>query len=321
MRSFALLVLSAAAVLPAFGHSSSKECASGRKHTKFAGKQRLETLDWNSALGQYVEGGKTKAGDDTASVNWQKLSNLYAGQGGQGDGAAPVMETHWVTKWSTQWTYETGGGGKANNAAATSVAAKTTTSAAPRRTTTAAPRRTTTAAAPAAMTSVAAASSGSSDASSALQKTALDMHNDLRAKHGASALTWNTDLVASAQAWGKRCVFEHGGGKSNGAGENLSAYTGGSNVKWGVQMWIDEASQYDYDSPGFTHATGHFTQMVWKDTTELGCAEVSCPSLPVSSSGNTMTNAYFLVCHYLKGGNIVGNDNAFFRLNVLSGSS
>ena len=29
---------------------------------------------------------------------------------------------------------------------------------------------------------------------------------------------------------------------------------------------------YNYDSPGFSTATGHFTQVVWKDTTYLGCA-------------------------------------------------
>ena len=33
-----------------------------------------------------------------------------------------------------------------------------------------------------------------------------------------------------------------------------------------------QVKDYNYDSPGFSTATGHFTQVVWKDTTYLGCA-------------------------------------------------
>merc|ERR1712113_687437 len=38
-----------------------------------------------------------------------------------------------------------------------------------------------------------------------------------------------------------------------------------------VDMWYDEIKDYDFGSPGFDMKTGHFTQVVWKGTTKLGC--------------------------------------------------
>jgi hypothetical protein len=41
-----------------------------------------------------------------------------------------------------------------------------------------------------------------------------------------------------------------------------------------VQMWYDEISLYNFSRPGFSAATGHFTQIVWATSTQLGCAQV-----------------------------------------------
>lgn len=58
-------------------------------------------------------------------------------------------------------------------------------------------------------------------------------------------------------------------------GENL-AY-GYQNVSAAVIAWGDEGELYNFDKPtGFTEATGHFTQLVWKSTTQVGCAAVNC---------------------------------------------
>jgi hypothetical protein len=42
-----------------------------------------------------------------------------------------------------------------------------------------------------------------------------------------------------------------------------------------VEMWLSEESAYTRGS-GFSAGTGHFTQVVWKGTSEVGCGLASC---------------------------------------------
>lgn len=64
------------------------------------------------------------------------------------------------------------------------------------------------------------------------------------------------------------------------------------------QGWYDEVKDYNFGNPGeprFQGAIiGHFTQMVWAATREMGCALVRCPRM----RGAPYANADFLVCHY-----------------------
>lgn len=130
---------------------------------------------------------------------------------------------------------------------------------------------------------------------------ALDKHNEYRQLHGAPALTWDSGLASQAQSWADRCVFEH---SKMGNGENLYAGTGNFDAAAGVTSWYNELTNpgYDFNNPGFTSGTGHFTQVVWKSTTKLGCAVKVCNSLPLSS-GSSWENAHLFVCEYSPPGN------------------
>ncbi|KAI8577656.1 hypothetical protein K450DRAFT_282434 [Umbelopsis ramanniana AG] len=141
-----------------------------------------------------------------------------------------------------------------------------------------------------------AATSGSTSSD---ESTILSAHNAYRAKHSAPALKWNSTLASYAQKWSDGCVFQHSGGPY---GENLAM--GYGDWKSVVSAWYNEEKNYDYSKPGFSSSTGHFTQVVWVSTTQIGCGVKKC-----SNQGN----APIYTCSYAPPGNYLGE----FEKNVL----
>jgi pathogenesis-related protein 1 len=112
----------------------------------------------------------------------------------------------------------------------------------------------------------------------------LARHDATRAAVGVwSHWRWSAELASDAQAWADYLAandrFEHAASIRGQQGENLAASFGYANpIDIGVGSWIDERN-YNY-VPGVTlseamsRATGvigHYTQIVWRDTTQLGC--------------------------------------------------
>lgn len=135
----------------------------------------------------------------------------------------------------------------------------------------------------------------------------VDAHNAVRANHCAAPLTWSPELAAVAQRWAdtlrdKGCTFGHSGGQY---GENLAAGTEGVlDPEATVKMWYDEIAKYKFPDGGFAMDTGHFTQVVWRGTTKVGCGHSQC-------KGNDIW-----VCNYDPAGNWDGQ----YRDNVLPAS-
>jgi len=129
----------------------------------------------------------------------------------------------------------------------------------------------------------------------------LDQHNTARAAHGAAPLTWDSTLANAASKWGNGCVFQHSGGTLGQFGENLAAQTGSLSPADAVQMWMNEASQYDPQNPQFSH----FTQVVWKSTTTLGCAISKCAAGTIFPSNDGVS--FYGVCEYSPPGNVIGD--------------
>ncbi|TEB39195.1 PR-1-like protein [Coprinellus micaceus] len=151
----------------------------------------------------------------------------------------------------------------------------------------------TTSSAPAA-TSAAAGGSGSTSATDIAAY--LKGHNDVRRNHGAADLTWSDELASAAQKWANNCEWKHSGGAVGKFGENLSAGTN-LGIPAAIKMWTDEVSEYDPANPQFSH----FTQVVWKATTQVGCAVQTCNGL---LGGNSAIKFY--VCEYNPAGNVLG---------------
>ncbi|KAI1128759.1 PR-1-like protein [Nemania abortiva] len=140
----------------------------------------------------------------------------------------------------------------------------------------------------------------------------LNSTNVYRAAHNASAVTWNTtlesfasDYLASDVVGGDDCNFAHSGGPY---GENLAI--GYANATASVEAWGDEGEEYNYNDPGFSEATGHFTQLVWKDTSDVGCGRKLCGE-----------RGWYLVCEYWPRGNVIGAFQGEVDKPVSSGAS
>ena len=42
-----------------------------------------------------------------------------------------------------------------------------------------------------------------------------------------------------------------------------------------ILLSLQQVCQYDYNAPGFSEATGHFTQLVWASSSAIGCSLAS----------------------------------------------
>ncbi|KAK6333752.1 hypothetical protein TWF730_003935 [Orbilia blumenaviensis] len=123
----------------------------------------------------------------------------------------------------------------------------------------------------------------------------LRVHNNCRAAHGVPALKWSQDMVNYAQTNTPTCAFAHTQTLGrDGIGENI-LYGPGSPEGMVQDMWYEkELKLYNFARQGFAMSTGHMTQMVWKATTEVGCAVKKCPQ------------GTYVKCNYRRPGNVMG---------------
>ena len=109
------------------------------------------------------------------------------------------------------------------------------------------------------------------------QQNALDAHNKYRKKHHVGNLVLSKDLCNIAQKYAESLArtgnFAHSGDSYNGnpMGENLFACYGMKITgKTMTDDWYNEINDYNFNRPGFTSGTGHFTQVVWKGSKQVG---------------------------------------------------
>ncbi|XP_040899179.1 Golgi-associated plant pathogenesis-related protein 1-like isoform X2 [Toxotes jaculatrix] len=112
-------------------------------------------------------------------------------------------------------------------------------------------------------------------ADSSFQQEFLATHNSYRAKHSTPPLKFNSELSAACQKWADHLLERNSLGHSDTKdGENVFTMSSSAGLKLtgkeAVDAWYSEIKDYDWKNPGFTGTTGHFTQVVWKESTELG---------------------------------------------------
>ena len=145
-------------------------------------------------------------------------------------------------------------------------------------------------------------------------KEMLKVHNKYRAMHQAGDLTLNEEIAKIAKEYAeylaKTGAFEHSSNTYNGEslGENLyycmDSRGACVTAEKSVKSWYDEIEYYNFNRPSY-QKVGHFTQVVWKGTTQLGCGYASSK------------NEYYVVCNYYEAGNNIGDNMNYYRKNVL----
>jgi pathogenesis-related protein 1 len=136
-------------------------------------------------------------------------------------------------------------------------------------------------------------------------QVALDFHNRVRSEVGSPSLQWSAELAGYAQSWAdhlaKGCKLEH---RPN-SGPWVQKH--GENIFWGAgedytllhasESWFSEIKMFKYGvlTERNWYKTGHYTQMVWRNTTYVGMAKAVCKD-----------GAVLIVANYNPGGNYIG---------------
>ncbi|HEX6374302.1 MAG TPA: CAP domain-containing protein [Allosphingosinicella sp.] len=141
---------------------------------------------------------------------------------------------------------------------------------------------------------------------SRLEARLLAIHNRERAAVGAPPLVWDGGLAAAAAGYGpalaRRGKLEHSSPAARpGQGENLWMGTRGAYALdemaggWAAERKLFRPGVFPrVSASGHWRDVGHYTQMIWKGTSRVGCA--------VQKSRKWD----FLVCRYGPPGNVVG---------------
>lgn len=113
----------------------------------------------------------------------------------------------------------------------------------------------------------------------AVAREMLAVHNAIRTDLRLPPLQWSDNLAAFSQRWANtlsgRSRASHN--PNSPYGENIFVTGSGSNPSLVVKEWASESRDYSYHSNSCSSDCGHYTQIVWRDTTKVGCAVARGP--------------------------------------------
>jgi len=139
----------------------------------------------------------------------------------------------------------------------------------------------------------------------------VNSHNEWRQKAGATAMLrmkWNEELAEFAEATVAKCAFKHTTNEQRAniagfpfIGENMYVYSAETTFKAAVDSWGSEEKDYDLASGSCTGVCGHYTQITWAKTSDVGCAVKKCDNVEGFGQGG-----HLIFCNYGIGGNMQG---------------
>lgn len=134
----------------------------------------------------------------------------------------------------------------------------------------------------------------------------LNPHNVARGNVEVPAVVWNGTVAAFAEDYAAElnaggCQLQPSGTRDY--GENLYfSSESSSTAADAVASWVSEEQWYDHNTNSCSapegNSCGHYTQVVWYNSTDIGCATVVC-----DTGDNT---GVVVACNYWPPGNIPG---------------
>ncbi|KAM4694151.1 cysteine-rich venom protein TEL1-like [Discoglossus pictus] len=149
-----------------------------------------------------------------------------------------------------------------------------------------------------------------------MQIVIVQTHNDLRRQVKPPAenmmkMAWSKAAAKTADLWAKTCKLQHSPPEQRTidniyCGENIYMSTSPLSWRSAIRAFYKEKENFIYGKGAMSKdlPIGHYTQLVWHDTTQVGCAVAYCPH-------NTFF--YFYVCQYCPGGNKVNSVNTPYK--------
>ncbi|KAK8062012.1 hypothetical protein PG994_008378 [Apiospora phragmitis] len=154
-----------------------------------------------------------------------------------------------------------------------------------------------------------------------LQTAAVNSHNQHRSNHSAPEASWNERIAGYAANTAATCKYAHDMKQGDADyGQNIAMWGLSSGAeKLGdvgainmaiTDMWYNGElnlylpSYYGEASPDMSNFEkwGHFSQLVWKESTSVGCQAQFCPK----GTMNDAMDTWFMVCNYFPAGNMGG---------------
>lgn len=133
--------------------------------------------------------------------------------------------------------------------------------------------------------------------------------NIYRRKHHSNDIIYNSNISKFSQNWSdyliKNKLFVHSYNKQY--GENLSLFKGYKNdiinlIKKSIDLWYNEIKFYDFNKSEYNSQSGHFTALIWNNSTEFG----------IGYTYNKVNKTTIIVMNFNPMGNIIG----LFRENI-----
>ncbi|XP_041970917.1 cell wall protein PRY3-like [Aricia agestis] len=127
-------------------------------------------------------------------------------------------------------------------------------------------------------------------------------------------MVWDDELAARAQQWSDQCTPQH----DRAAQRDVGRFPVGQNLAatWTtrppsspadqqpdfmkqIKAWFDEVSIFGFKPINGAHGTGHYSQLVWGETSHVGCGFTYYHD-------NVKGYTKLYVCNYGPGGNVIG---------------